>query len=132
MASGTADLQRDLGGALMTSILGAVLAGGYAASFSAQIAGSPDADQVTASTQSMLTQSFASAEAIAQQTPQYSAQITAAAREAFLAGDQKAYLVGLLSVLIGAVIVFFVFPRKDREEALHAEYEKQDAAAATA
>jgi hypothetical protein len=31
MASGTADLQRDLGGAIMQSILGAVLTAGYAA-----------------------------------------------------------------------------------------------------
>jgi MFS family permease len=31
MASGTADLQRDLGGALMQSIFGALLAAGYAA-----------------------------------------------------------------------------------------------------
>jgi EmrB/QacA subfamily drug resistance transporter len=129
MASGTADLQRDLGGALMTSILGAVLAAGYAKSFSEQIAGSPNAAQITDQTQSMLTQSFASAEAIAQQNPQYAAQITAAAREAFLAGDQRAYLIGLLSVLIGAVLVFFVFPRKDRELELHTQYETQDAAA---
>ena len=31
MASGTADLQRDLGGAIMQSIFGAFLAAGYAA-----------------------------------------------------------------------------------------------------
>ena len=35
MASGTADLQRDLGGALMTSILGALLTAGYAAAATA-------------------------------------------------------------------------------------------------
>ena len=33
MASGTADLQRDLGGAIMQSIFGALLTAGYAASF---------------------------------------------------------------------------------------------------
>lgn len=127
MASGTADLQRDLGGALMTSILGAVLAAGYAASFSAQIAGSPNAAQITDSTQSLLTQSFASAEAVAQQNPQYAAQITSAAREAFLAGDDRAYTAGLVSVLIGAVLVFVFFPRHQREEELHAEYAAADA-----
>ncbi len=35
MASGTADLQRDLGGALMTSIFGALLTAGYASAMSA-------------------------------------------------------------------------------------------------
>ena len=42
MASGTADLQRDLGGALMQSILGALLTAGYAAAVSAAIATAPN------------------------------------------------------------------------------------------
>ena len=37
MASGTADLQRDLGGALMTSIFGALLTVGYAAAMGAAV-----------------------------------------------------------------------------------------------
>src|SRR6185503_17141510 len=40
MASGTADLQRDLGGAIMQSILGALLTAGYAAAATAAIAAS--------------------------------------------------------------------------------------------
>ena len=47
MASGTADLQRDLGGAIMQSILGAVLTAGYAAAVGAAIAASPDGAKVT-------------------------------------------------------------------------------------
>ena len=39
MASGTADLQRDLGGAIMQSIFGALLTAGYAAAVRAAIAG---------------------------------------------------------------------------------------------
>ena len=38
MASGTADLQRDLGGALMTSIFGALLTAGYASAMGTAIA----------------------------------------------------------------------------------------------
>jgi hypothetical protein len=38
MASGTADLQRDLGGALIQSILGMILTAGYAAAFGAAVA----------------------------------------------------------------------------------------------
>jgi len=45
MASGTADLQRDLGGAIMQSIFGALLAAGYAKAFSAAIAAAPDKQQ---------------------------------------------------------------------------------------
>ena len=47
MASGTADLQRDLGGAIMQSIFGALLTAGYAAAIGAAIAGSPDSSSVT-------------------------------------------------------------------------------------
>ena len=75
MASGTADLQRDLGGALLTSIFGALLAAGYASAMSTAIAASPNADKVTDSTQSQLQLSFASAENLAQQNPQYASQI---------------------------------------------------------
>src|SRR5215467_5091544 len=46
MASATADLQRDLGGALMQSIFGALLTAGYAAAFTAAIAASPERDKV--------------------------------------------------------------------------------------
>src|SRR4029453_10357791 len=66
MASGTADLQRDLGGAIMQSILGALLTAGYAAAVSAKIAAAPNADQITDSVQGQLTKSFASASAIAE------------------------------------------------------------------
>ena len=45
MASATADLQRDLGGAIMQSILGALLTAGYAAAFATRIAGSPNASR---------------------------------------------------------------------------------------
>src|SRR5690606_11547260 len=70
MASGTADLQRDLGGAIMQSIFGALLTAGYAASMPSQIGSSTDASQITSSQQTTLTKSFASAEAAAKQYPQ--------------------------------------------------------------
>ena len=115
MASGTADLQRDLGGALMQSIFGALLAVGFAAAMGAAIAASPDSAQVTASVTSQLEMSYASAETIAAQYPQYATQITAAAKTSFLAGDQYAYIAGIIAVLIGAVLIFFKYPKKDEE-----------------
>src|SRR3954452_9820849 len=65
MASGTADLQRDLGGAIMQSILGAVLTAGHAAAVTVEIAGAPNAASITSSTQAELTRSFASASSTA-------------------------------------------------------------------
>ena len=125
MASGTADLQRDLGGAIMQSLMGALLTAGYASSLSASIAASPNADKVSKNVESELTKSFASASDTAQQYPQYSSQIIAAAKSAFLDGDSWAYSAGGIAVLLGAVLVFFAFPRKAEEERLLAEYESR-------
>jgi len=126
MASGTADLQRDLGGALMTSVFGALLTAGYASAMGAAIAGS--GTHVTDSTQAQLQLSFASAENLAAKHPANADQILAAAKQSFLDGDQWAYTAALVAVLVGMSLVFFVFPRKDEEEALRAAYRAEDAA----
>lgn len=130
MASGTADLQRDLGGAIMQSIFGALLTAGYAKAASAALAATPQASQITAATQNQLTKSFDGAVAVAQQYPQYSQQIIAAAKASFLQGDHWAYFAGIVAVLIGATIVFFVFPKGDDERRLLAEYHDEDCARA--
>jgi MFS family permease len=128
MASGTADLQRDLGGAVMQSIFGALLTAGYASAISSAIAGAPSAQQalITDSIQSQLTKSFSSALEVAQQHPQYASQIVAAAQSAFLDGDGWAYTAGIVAVVLGAVLVYFVFPRKDEETALLALFHEED------
>ncbi len=126
MASGTADLQRDLGGALMQSIFGALLTAGYAAAVATTISGSPNAAQVNATVESQLQKSYSSAEAVAKQYPEYSDAIIAGAQDAFLHGDQWAYAAGIIAVLIGGAIVFFMFPKKDEEEKLLAEYHAED------
>ena len=126
MASGTADLQRDLGGAIMQSILGAVLTAGYASAIGSAIASSPDKDKVTDQVQAELTKSFASAADTAEQYPQYASQIISAAKSSFLQGDEWAYLAGIVAILLGAVLVFFVFPRKEEEEALLEQYHSED------
>jgi MFS transporter, DHA2 family, multidrug resistance protein len=124
MASGTADLQRDLGGAIMQSIMGALLTAGYAAAASAAIATS--SKHVTDSVQNQLTKSFAGASDVAEQHPQYSAQIIAAAKTSFLQGDQWAYTAGIVAILLGAAIVFFLFPNRAEEERLLAAYHAED------
>jgi hypothetical protein len=127
MASGTADLQRDLGGAVMQSIFGALLTAGYATAVSSQIAAS--GKDITDSTQAELTKSFDSAEAVAQQHPQYADAIIAGAKTAFLQGDDWAYFAGVVSILLGAVLVFFMFPRHEDEKRLLASYHAEDTAA---
>ena len=124
MASGTADLQRDLGGAIMQSIFGALLTAGYAAAAAAAVSSS--GAHVTQNVENELTKSFDGAESIAQQYPQHAAQITAGAKAAFLHGDQWAYLAGIVAVLLGAVVVFFFFPKMEREKALLADYHAAD------
>ena len=126
MASGTADLQRDLGGALMQSLLGSLLTAGYAAAFTASIAASPEASSVSDSVQSELTKSFSSAALTAEQYPQYASQIIGAARTSFIDGSDWAYLAGVVAIVIGAALVFFMFPRRDDETRLLAEYEAMD------
>jgi hypothetical protein len=110
----------------MQSIFGALLTAGYASAVSAAIAASPQKDKITDSVQSELTKSFASASATAEQYPQYSAQITSAAQQSFLRGDDWAYTAGLVAILLGAVLVFLCFPKKDEEEALLASYRAED------
>jgi MFS family permease len=132
MASGTADLQRDLGGAIFNSLFGALLAAGYAAAMTAAIAASPNPSAVPPSAASGLTMSYAGAMSVAEQYPEYASQITAAAKTSFLAGDQQAYIAGILAVLIGAALVFFVFPKPQKESELLEEYRKEDEASGSA
>jgi DHA2 family multidrug resistance protein-like MFS transporter len=72
--------------------------------------------------------SYAGAQSVAQEYPQYAPQITAAAKASFLAGDQYAYLAGIIAVLVGAALVFFVFPKRDAERKMLVEYHDQDMA----
>jgi EmrB/QacA subfamily drug resistance transporter len=131
MASGTADLQRDLGGAIMQSIFGALLTAGYAASFSSQIASSPEAAKVSESVQNELTKSFSSAANTAEQYPQYAMQIAAAARTSFLDGGDWTYAAGMIAIVLGMAIVFFLFPKREDELGLLERYHGEDAASST-
>ena len=126
MASGTADLQRDLGGAIMQSILGAVLTAGYAAAAGAAIAAAPNGAQINDKVESELTKSFSSAADTASQYPKHASEIIAGAKSSFLQGDEWAYVAGLIAIALGAVLVFFCFPRKREEQRLLESYAAED------
>jgi MFS family permease len=133
MASGTADLQRDLGGAIMQSILGALLTAGYATAMTKAIGSSPQASSITDATQNALTKSFSSASDLAQGYPSSSKQaIVTAAQQSFVDGQRWAYLAGTIAVLAGAALVYFVFPKHGRELELIESYQREDALGAAA
>src|SRR5690348_4367967 len=125
MASATADLQRDLGGAIMQSILGALLTAGYATAAAAAVASAPHS--VSASVENELTKSFSSAAAVAEQHPKYAESIIEGARGAFLQGDAWAYVAGIVAICLGALLVATRFPNKQGERDLLAAYAKEDA-----
>jgi hypothetical protein len=125
MASGTADLQRDLGGAIMQSIFGVFLTAGYASAAGAAIEAS--GKNVTSSVEGALTKSFSSAADLAQRyPPSVQDNIVAAAKSSFLHGDQSAYMAGIVAILLGAMLVFFMFPRREEEKRLLAAYAVED------
>jgi EmrB/QacA subfamily drug resistance transporter len=129
MASGTADLQRDLGGAIMQSIFGALLTAGYASAAGALVTSS--GKSVSSSTEAALTKSFASADDLASRYPSsVQDQIVAGAKTAFLQGDQWAYTAGIVAVVLGATLVALFFPRAAAERQLLASYQGEDAGAA--
>jgi MFS transporter, DHA2 family, multidrug resistance protein len=80
--------------------------------------------------QAQLTKSFAGAEAVAQQHPQFAEQITAGAKQSFLDGADWAYTAGIVAILLGATLVFFLFPRHEMEKELLERYHSKDMAAA--
>lgn len=113
MASGTADLQRDLGGSVMQSLLGSILTAGYATSIAQQAAASHQ--HIPSSVIDEIQRSFAGAQAIAQRYPQHTAQIVAAAKDSFMQGSHWAYAAGLLAIGLGAVVVLVFFPNHANE-----------------
>lgn len=128
MASGTADLQRDLGGAIMTSIFGVLLTAGYSRAFSKLISGLPTVqqEQISSDVIATLLKSFSSAADIAQAHPQYQTQIIEAAKISFLNGTDWAHVAGIIAILIGAAIIYFKFPKKEEEKDLHLQYRQED------
>jgi hypothetical protein len=77
-----------------------------------------------------LQRSFSSAATTAEQYPKYADQIIEAAKQSFLKGEDAAYIAGIAAILLGAVIVWFFFPKKDRENELLDSYAREDAGSA--
>ena len=124
MASGTADLQRDLGGSVMQSLLGTILTAGYAVSIANQAAAAkqPVPTNVVAEIQ----RSFSGAEIIAKQYPTHANQIIEAAKSSFMDGSHWAYAAGLIAIVVGAIVVAIFFPGKTAEQSQFKQYQSED------
>jgi len=72
--------------------------------------------------------SFSSAANTAEQYPQYAAQIVTAARTSFLDGGDWTYLAGMIAIILGSAVVFFLFPKKDEERTLLERFHTEDTA----
>ncbi len=58
--------------------------------------------------------------------------ITAAATTSFLDGQHWAYLTGSVAIVLGAALVFFMFPTKDEEDQLLEAHHRADMSAEVA
>lgn len=125
MGSATNDLQRDLGGAIMQSIMGSLLVVRYAADIRSAFNAAPadQQKQLSDQAQAQLQSSFAGAETVAKNlsAPDANAVIEAA-KVAFTDGSNLAFAFALLAVIAGFSLVTFLFPKKDQERALEEQY----------
>jgi DHA2 family multidrug resistance protein-like MFS transporter len=132
MGSASNDLQRDFGGALFQAVMGTLLAVEYTHYFTKAFAALPpqQAQQLSQQAAATISQSFTGAEQVAKQFPQAQAQqLVAAARQAFVDGKTAAILFAVIACLLGLVVVWFLYPNKQDEEATYARVAGQDPAA---
>lgn len=125
MGSATNDLQRDLGGAIMQSVMGTLLVVRYAADIRSAFSGAPasEQDQLSQQAQAQMQSSFAGAESIAKNLPSSdSTALVDAARVAFTEGSNLAFAFALFAVIAGFTLVALLFPKKQQELALEAQY----------
>jgi hypothetical protein len=123
MGSASNDLQRDFGGALFQAVMGTLLAVEYTRYFTQAFAALPpqQAQQLSQQAVATISQSFAGAEQVAKQFPQAQAQqLVAAAQQAFVDGKTAAILFAVIVSLIGLLVVWFLYPNKQDEEATYA------------
>ena len=125
MGSATTDLQRDLGGAVMQSVLGALLTLRYSHYFAEAFTSVPKDKMQALGEQAAaeISGSFGGAADVARSMPQAdAAKLMDAAAEAFTQGSHVAIATAVAVAVGGLVVVLAFFPRKDREQRLEAGY----------
>ncbi len=139
MSSGSADLTKDLGGAVFQALLGTALAITYSDFFTRAFAkATPEqAEELGSRAAQLIAASFEGAETVAATLPGAESKLLLAeAAQAFAEGKTVAIGWALASVIIGFVLVAWKFPRKDAERTyiakIQAENERAAADAASA
>jgi MFS transporter, DHA2 family, multidrug resistance protein len=120
MSSGSADLTKDLGGAVFQALLGTLLALAYSDYFARAFAALPadQAQQLGTTAATEIASSYEGAQAVADTLPSAdAAQLIAAAQQAFTEGKAAAIAVAGVSVLVGLVLVWWKYPRVAEERA---------------
>ncbi len=124
MSSGSADLTKDLGGAVFQALLGTLLAIAYSQYFVKAFATlPPDQAQALGKTAAVqIASSYEGAEAVAAtMSSANAAELINAAQQAFTEGKAAAILMAIASVLVGVVLVWWKYPHFDEERALFAD-----------
>ncbi len=112
----------------MQSILGALLTAGYAAAITASIAAAPSSEQ------SKITDSVAEpADEVVRRRGGHRRAVSPVrepdhrgGEDLLPDGDDYAYTAGIVAILLGATLVFFLFPKKEEEERLLRQYHAED------
>ena len=122
MGSAAADLTKDMGGAIYQALLGALLTFAYADWFvRAAEKLPPDQAVKVDKVITELGSSYAGAERVAAAAPPADrASIIDAANKAFTDGKTAAVMVAMVSTLLGALIVWFFYPRPAQEAEIFA------------
>lgn len=131
VGSAVTDLQRDLGGAVMQSVLGALLSLRYARFFDKAFADLPsdEAQKLGDETAATIKSSFGGARQVAEAHPGADAdKLMDAAEQAFSSGSRLAIATALVIAVAGLVLVLAAFPNRTREAELEAQYARHDAA----
>ena len=118
MGSASADLTKDLGGAVFQAILGTLLTVAYARSFAGAFARLPtaEAEKLGATATTEISSAFAGARHVAATLPGADAdQLVAAAQDAFTQGKTLAIGFALLAALAGVALVLWKYPHRQAE-----------------
>jgi MFS family permease len=124
MSSGSADLTKDLGGAVFQALLGTLLAVAYSDYFAKAFDSLPaeQAQALGTHAATEIASSYEGAEAVAATLPSANAtELIAAAQQAFTEGKTAAIAVAGVSVVVGLIVVWWKYPRVAEERALFAE-----------
>lgn len=124
MSSGSADLTKDLGGAVFQALLGTLLAIAYSDYFSRAFASLPPAQAQELGNRAAqeIGSSYEGAQAVADTLPGADAtQLIAAANQAFTEGKSTAIAVATACVLLAISLVWWKYPRVSDERRLFDE-----------